>query len=58
MEGIMRTGRPILFSVLLALGAAGAVLTTPAIATASTKAPAAHVQAANTTVGPDVYVHA
>jgi hypothetical protein len=54
----MRTGRPILFSVLLALGAAGAVLTTPAIATASTKAPAAHVQAVNTTVGPDVYVHA
>jgi len=53
----MRTGRPILFSVLLALGAAGAVLTTPAIASASTKAPAAHVQTVKTLVGSNVYVH-
>ena len=42
----MRTGRPILFSVILALSAAGAILTGPAIASAAaTHAPAVHAHA-------------
>jgi hypothetical protein len=54
----MRTGRSILFSVILALGAAGTILaTSPAIASASTQAPAAHVHHVMS-VGPDVYYHA
>jgi hypothetical protein len=58
MEGIMRTGRSILFSVILALGAAGTILaTSPAIASASTQVPAAHVHHVMS-VGPDVYYHA
>lgn len=53
----MRTGRPILFSVLLALGASGAVLTTTAIATTSTQASVTHVRTTNVSVAPNVYVH-
>lgn len=57
MEGIMRTGRPILFSVILALSAAGAILTGPAIASAAaTHAPTVHTQT-HIVVGPNVYYH-
>jgi hypothetical protein len=57
MEGIMRTGRPILFSVILALSAAGAILTGPATASAATT----HTHAVHThshlSVGLNVYYH-
>lgn len=54
----MRTGRSILFSAILALGAAGTILaTSPAIASAATQAKAAHVHTVMS-VGPDVYYHA
>jgi hypothetical protein len=54
----MRTGRPILFSLILALGAAGTILaTSPAIASAAPQAPAAHVHHVMS-VGPNVYYHA
>jgi hypothetical protein len=53
----MRTGRPIFFSVILALGAAGTILaTSPAVASAAPKAPAAHVHVVMS-VGPNVYYH-
>jgi hypothetical protein len=58
MEGIMRTGRPIFFSIILALGAAGTILaTSPAIASAAPLAPAAHTHVVMS-VGPNVYYHA
>jgi hypothetical protein len=53
----MRTGRPILFSVILALGASGAILASPAIATASTHAPAVQAHTTHLVVGPNVYFH-
>jgi hypothetical protein len=53
----MRTGRPIFFSLILALGAAGAVMASPAIASAATHAPNIGVHTNSTTVGSDVYMH-
>jgi hypothetical protein len=53
----MRTGRPIFFSVILALGAAGTILaTSPAIASAAPQMRTAHVHVV-TSVGPNVYYH-
>jgi hypothetical protein len=49
--GIMRTGRTIIISAILALGAAGSILTTTAISTATAAhATTAHVEAANSSV--------
>jgi hypothetical protein len=42
----MRTGRAIIFSAILALGAAAPILASPGMAAAAGHAPAAHVQAA------------
>jgi len=52
----MRTGRTILFSVVLAFGASGAILASPAIAMAGTYAPAAPAHT-HIVVGPNVYLH-
>jgi hypothetical protein len=48
----MRTGRTIIISAILALGATGSILSTATISTAAVHAPAVHVEAA----GPNVFL--
>jgi hypothetical protein len=51
----MRTGRAIIFSAILALGAAAPILASSGITAAAGHAPAAHVLAASHGVTPMVY---
>jgi hypothetical protein len=55
----MRTGRTIIISAILALGAAGSILTTTAISTAAATATAAHATTSHVEadVAQGVYYH-
>jgi hypothetical protein len=53
----MRTGRAIIISAVLALGAAAPIVASPAIATATAgHAPAVHVQT-SVAAGPNIFYH-
>src|SRR5258708_28504588 len=56
--GIMRIRRPVIVPALVALGAAGLILSGSAISPTASHAPAVHAQAASTTIGPNMYYHA
>ncbi len=54
----MRIRRPVIVPALVALGAAGLILSGSAISPTASHAPAVHAQAASTTIGPNMYYHA
>ena len=55
----MRTGRPIIVSVILALGVAGSILASPAMSGAATPAHSVQVQAGTYSAEqPAIYYHA
>lgn len=53
----MRTGRALIISAVLALGAAGPIVVSPAIAAVAAQAPAAHVLAAAPSQAPSIFYH-
>jgi hypothetical protein len=54
----MCTGRAIIISAILALGVAGSILASPAMSPSAGHASSVHVQAATSSVGPSIYLHA
>ncbi len=53
----MRIRRAIIIPAILALGAAGSVLSASGMSVAAGHAPSAHVQAAGSSATPDIYYH-
>jgi hypothetical protein len=58
MEEVMRTGRAIVISAVLALGAAGSILASTAVSTAAVQATTVHVQPAAASALPLIHYHA
>jgi hypothetical protein len=54
----MRIGRAIIIPAILALGAAGSIVAGSAMPAVATHAPSLHVQAAATSVNPNLFYHA
>jgi hypothetical protein len=57
VEETMRTGRALLVSAVLALGAIGPVMASPVLAATAAQAPAAHVQTVTSAGGGKIFYH-
>jgi hypothetical protein len=53
----MRIGRSIIIPAILALGAAGSILSSSAVSVAAVHAPSIHMQARGATGGPNIFYH-
>jgi hypothetical protein len=54
----MRIGRPIIIPAILALGVAGSILSSSAMASAAVHAPSVQAHAVGATGGPHIFYHA